>query len=132
MWNRLPYALIFLALLYSGASVADAWSAYAVDEYGTFYFFVAEPQQPDGVTLVKDLASYRRDGKNGAKSEQTLLEVDCVSQSIREHQHTLYAEPMRFGTALSSTIEDRIWQATKAGSIREALVTRVCTSSTIQ
>jgi hypothetical protein len=39
---------------------------------------------------------------------------------------------MGFGTALSSTIEDRIWQATKAGSIREALVTRVCTSSTIQ
>ena len=87
MWNRLTHALIFLALLYSERSVADAWSAYAVDDYGTFYFFVAEPQQPDGVTLVKDLASYRRDGKNGAKSEQTLLEVDCVSKSIRERQH---------------------------------------------
>ena len=68
----MPCALIFLALLYSGASVADAWSAYAVDEYGTFYFFVAEPQQPDGVTLVKDLASYRRDGKNGANVELSI------------------------------------------------------------
>ena len=126
MWNRLTHALIFLALLYSERSVADAWSPYAVDDFGTFYFFVAEPQRPDGLRLVKDLASYRRDSKNGAKSEQTLLEVDCVSQSLRERQHTLYAEPMGFGTSLVSASAEHDWAKVKAGSIQEHLMARVC------